>query len=265
MTKKTGRISIVEQAYIKQHAHKKDPQQIADHINRSAESVIKWMDKNISKAAIEEEEDLANLKDRPYYSQLSAQFSKSELDLFQYHFKEMWNQFKDDVFHTEEMQVIDAIKLEILMNRVLSSQRSNQINIESLEEEVKAEKRLGRELQDRDHIMDVNRQIASLQSAQEVMSREYKEYQAKKIAIIKELKGTRDQRLKTIEDSKSSWPSLVKRLTTDPKYRAAVGKEMEIMRKARDIEIERLSKPIVYEDGQVDRPLLNSESVFTEE
>ena len=41
----------------------------------------------------------------------------------------MWSQFKDDVFHTEEMQIIDTIKLEILMNRILKSQRDNQQEI----------------------------------------------------------------------------------------------------------------------------------------
>ena len=52
----------------------------------------------------------------------------------------MWSQFKDDVFHTEEMQIIDTIKLEILMNRILKSQHENQQEIMANERIVQNEK-----------------------------------------------------------------------------------------------------------------------------
>ena len=44
----------------------------------------------------------------------------------------MWAQFKDDVFHTEEIQIVDTIKLEILMNRILTSQQESLQNIDGV-------------------------------------------------------------------------------------------------------------------------------------
>ena len=60
--------------------------------------------------------------------------------MFEFHFKKMWSQFKDDVFHTEEMQIIDTIKLEILMNRILKSQRDNLEEVLVAENLVREEK-----------------------------------------------------------------------------------------------------------------------------
>jgi len=176
----------------------------------------------------------------------------------------MWVQFKDDVLHTEEMQIIDAVKYELLMNRILCTQQDSVDQIDALEREVKKAKALSIELQDRDYILNLERQIASIRGSQLMMAKEFKEYQSKKASIIKDLKGTRDQRVKHFEDSKVSFPKLVERLTTDPKFRYSVGIEMEVMRKAAEAERARLSEPITYRNGEVDRPLLNSESVKLE-
>lgn len=269
MTKKrkTGRFTVSDMAFIRQHVEQKTVDEMADSINRSPESVTRWINDNIgldtqSKREVEGSNELRN---RTYYPQLVAQFSPEELNLFDFHFKKMWSQFKDDVFHTEEMQIVDVVKLDILMNRILSAQRATIIQVDQIEADVALERRLGREDQDREYIMELTRQVGALRAAQESMMREFKEHQAKKISLIKELKGTRDQRVKSIEDSKKSWATLVNSMTVDPNFRKAMGQEMEIMRYARDQEAARLSIPIEFEDGQVDRPLLNSKSVFIEE
>ena len=185
--------------------------------------------------------------------------------MFQFHFKKMWSQFKDDVFHTEEMQIIDTIKLEILMNRILKSQHENQQEIMANERIVQNEKARDKDQRDVDLIMNIERQIAILRASQETLSKDYKDLQARKATMLKDLKGTREQRIKAIEDSKMTFASLVKKLATDPQYRNDVGVEMEKMRLAMEIEKERLSDYVQYEDGIVDQPFLTPETLKEQE
>ena len=52
----------------------------------------------------------------------------------------MWSQFREDVFHTEEIQIVDTIKLEILMNRCLKSQNENIKALSNMEQIIIEEK-----------------------------------------------------------------------------------------------------------------------------
>ena len=78
--------------------------------------------------------------------------------------------------------------------------------------------------------------------------------------MLKDLKGTREQRVKAIEDSKLTFASLIKKIATDPQYRSQLGLEMEKMRLAMESEKERLSEYISFDDGQVDQPFLTPET-----
>ena len=174
----------------------------------------------------------------------------------------MWAQFKDDVFHTEEMQIIDTIKLEILMNRILKGQQNTIDKIIEVERLIQQEKNMDRSMQDRDAIINLERQIAVLRSSQETLSRDYKDLQTRKATMLKDLKGTREQRIKAIEDSKETFVSLITKLTVNPEFRNTVGIEMEKMRLAAEAERARLSQVITYEDKSADRPLLDHLSVM---
>jgi hypothetical protein len=174
----------------------------------------------------------------------------------------MWSQFKDDVFHTEEMQIIDTIKLEILMNRILRSQHENQEEINLNDQLVRNEKSRDKDQRDVDYIMNLERQIAVLRASQETLSKDYKDLQARKATMLKDLKGTREQRIKAIEDSKQTFASFIKQIATSDEFRDKIGIEMEKMRLASEKEKERLSEYFTYEDGNVDQPFLTPETVI---
>ena len=78
--------------------------------------------------------------------------------------------------------------------------------------------------------------------------------------MLKDLKGTREQRVKAIEDSKLTFASLVKKIATSPQFRNKIGIDMEKMRLAMENEKERLSEYMQYNDGQVDQPFLTPET-----
>lgn len=258
-----GRFTTSEIAYIKANIEKQTIDQISARLNRDPISINAWVAKNVGLTVAEKKEVEVHqeLKKRPYYKELTKQFSEIELEMFEFHFKKMWSQFKDDVFHTEEMQIIDTIKLEVLMNRQLRNQHEISNKVVEIEKELlEAQK-----MDDGNRILNLERQISVLRASEETMRRDFKELQSRKSALLKDLKGTRDQRIKAIEDHKQSFPTLITKVMTDPKYRHDMALYVEKMRLATEKERERLSQLITYEDGLPDRPLLNSDSVLKDE
>ena len=79
--------------------------------------------------------------------------------------------------------------------------------------------------------------------------------------MLKEMKGTREQRIKRLEDSKQSFTSWVASMLQDPELMKTYGIEMEKMRLAMKKEEERLSALHQYEDGTVDQPFLTPDTV----
>lgn len=260
---KKGRFSTEDMQFIEANAEVLSPEEIASQLDRDPESIRVWIKKNVGFSPKQKKEAaVANeLKSKPYYRELSNQFSPEELEMFEFHFKKMWSQFKDDVFHTEEMQIIDTIKLEILMNRILKSQRENQDEISIAETLVREEKARDKDQRDMDLIVNLERQVAVLRASTETLSKDYKDLQARKATMLKDLKGTREQRVKAIEDSKLTFASLVKKIATDPQFRNKIGIDMEKMRLAMENEKERLSEYSQYDDGQVDQPFLTPDTV----
>jgi hypothetical protein len=259
---KKGRFSTTEMEFIEANAEVLSPESIAQTLDRDPDSIREWISKKIGFSVKQKKEAaVANeLKTKPYYRELNQQFSADELEMFEFHFKKMWSQFKDDVFHTEEMQIIDTIKLEILMNRILKSQQETTEQIKTYERLVQEEKAADRDQRDVDYIMNLERQVAVLRASQETLSKDYKDLQTRKATMLKDLKGTREQRIKAIEDSKQTFASFVTQIATDEHFRLKIGKDMEKMRLAMENEKERLSEYHSYLDGAVDRPFLTPDT-----
>ena len=78
--------------------------------------------------------------------------------------------------------------------------------------------------------------------------------------ISKDLKATREQRIKRIEDGKSSWTGLI-RMLEDETIREKEGREMEILSLATERLKLKLTDYHQYQDGVVDQPFLTPESL----
>ena len=258
---KRGRLSIDEARYITENAEDISIEEIAANLERDPTTIENFIKKNLKIGLSEFEQAAYDLEDRPYWIELRQQFSQEELELFKYHWGRIISQFKDDVFPTEELQVVDVIKLELLMNRGLKQNKSNIDQITAFEELVRTERATDPDQQDRDYILNLERQIASLRAAQESLNRDYRDLQTKKSAMLKEMKGTREQRIKRLEDSKQSFVGWVTHLMQNPNLTQQYGLEMEKMRLAMEKEKGRLSNFHQYEDGQVDQPFLTPDTV----
>jgi len=259
---KKGRISNKEDEFIQENLEVLTPEEIGASLNRNPASVEDYIKKKYNVGVTVHEQAEYQLRDRPYYYELKAQFDDEELELFGYHWSRIVAQFNNDVLPTEEIQIVDVIKIELLMNRCLKSNKDNIRAINRVELEVENEYNLSDETRDFDRILNMERQIGALRASQEALNKDYRDLQTKKSSMLKEMKGTREQRIKRLEDSRESFGSWVAHLLQNPDKLKAFGVEMEKMRLAMEGEKARLSKYHKYEDGMVDQPFLNHESVF---
>ena len=264
---KTGRLSKDEWAFIEFNSDKMSAAQIAKELDRAIEPIQKHLQKlgkgkDLRKNLQTQAE--YDLKKRPYWRELQAQFSESELEILLYHWKEIVSQFRKDILATEELQIIDVVKLEVLMNRALREQQYSKNKIAEFDEMIEFEKRKATEDQAREFIFGLERQIATLRAAKESLSREYKDLQTKKSAMYRDLKATREQRIAKLEDNKETFSGLVQKLVRDPDFVEEQNLYMEKMRLAVMKEQERLSDYHEYEDGTGDQPFLTPETILDE-
>jgi len=256
-----GRFAKKEIDYIEKHMGKMSPQDIAEELDRDSASIEEFIKRKFKIGLSSEEEASYQLESRPYWAELREQFSSRELNLFKYHWTRVISQFKDDVIPTEEIQVVDLIKLELLMNRCLKVNKSNMDQIDTFQELAHDERAVDPDQQDMDTIINLERQVASLRAAQESLNRDYRDLQTKKNSMLKEMKATREQRVKRYEDSKHSFTGWLVHLISNPELAKAYGIEMEKMKLAMEKEGRRLGAFHQYEDGQIDQPFLTPDNV----
>ena len=264
---KTGRLSKEEWEYIHDKADTLSPEKIAENLQRSVDSIenhLKKIGKNANKHESFVVQAEYDIKSRPYWKELKSQFSEEELELFLYHWKQIVAQFRKDVLATEELQIVDTIKLEVLMNRALREQQESMIRVRALEQEIELEERRDSDQQDKELLFTLARQVASLRAAKEALSREFKDLHTKKAGMYKDLKATREQRIEKLESNKQTLASLVNQILKDPEFYEEEGKALERMRMAVLKERERLSDYHQYGDGSWDRPLMTPETVIYE-
>ena len=261
---KIGRLSKSDWDYIDANAENLSPEKIAENLGRTVESVEKYL-KKLGKSFNKHEAFVVqaeyDIKSRPYWKELKAQFSDDELELFLYHWKQIIAQFRKDVLATEELQIVDTIKLEVLMNRALREQQESMERVRALDAEIELEKTKDSDQQDKEMVFNLERQIASLRAAKESLSREFKDLQTKKAAMYKDLKATREQRIEKLESNKQTLSSLVNKILRNPDFYEQEGKAIEKMRLAMEKEKERLSDYHEYADGTVDQPFLTPETI----
>jgi len=262
---KRGRISKKEEAFIESSVEHLTPEEIGNALDRDPESIKEFIKRKFGMGLSEVEGVSFDLKQRPFWKILELQFTESELEMFDYHYSNLITQFKDDVIHSEEMQIVDMIKMDLLMNRALSSTKSNLNQINALEVLVNEERAKDADQRDKEYLFNLERQVASLRAGSESLNRDYRDLQEKKNKILKEMKATRADRSKQLENKNQTFKGWLTCLIENPAEIRKYGLEMEKRRLAKQKELERLSQYHTYEDGVVDQPFLNADTLIDEE
>jgi len=203
-------------------------------------------------------EDPYDLRKKPYWRNIKLQFSDDELELFIVLWSQMVGQFKEDVLPTEEMQIIDVIKLEILLNRLLKQQNFLMTDIARGEELIaKMEKDDDVE---RIEIAQESIKLKGLRQEYDNLSKEIRDTMKEKQRLFEQLKATRSQRVQKI-DGKQTFNLWMQKLMNDYGLKKKMGLEMEKMRLASEAEKKRLAALHTYANLEVDRPFLNADTV----
>lgn len=274
--RKRGRLSIKEMRFIEKQIQTLGAEKVSEKLNRDIDKVIKFalsrgiaVDGETPENVVVEAVIASNLEKSPEWTILKDQFALDERKFFAHRYARIVGQFKDDLLPTEEAQVFQWIKFEILMNRNLSDTEKSRKDIENLQGvltkmyfEVESLQSSGKPVPDatRNTISNLQNELTSLRSATSTKTMEYIKLQEKVSSITKEMRATREQRILRVEGAKQSWTDLLKSLD-DSDVRAREGRQMELVKLAMKKEIERLGENHVYIDGSIDKPLLSAETV----
>lgn len=200
---------------------------------------------------------------------LKKQFDKSELAFFLKKYNKFITQFRGNVLPSEETQIVHLLKFEILMNRCMQSMKGNKNDISRISKQIRDfnEKTRDTDLSDPQmlFLQNLEERLAGAKAGQSAKSSEYVKLEEKHISLMRELKATRDQRLEKIDEATKDFMGLIKALE-ESEFRETEGRQLELIKKAVNKEETKLLSPVVFPNGEVDCPILSSESkIFKKE
>ena len=265
--RKRGQLALEEQQFIRDNIDSLSIEQIAEALNRTVKPIQRYVTE--SKIGIQSKDEQENdrtlrqkLHAKTFWIEITKQFDESTGEL-QY-FEDTWiglvKQFREDVLPAEELQIKQFITIDILINRSMKERKRHIADTEKLQEEVDKEYKLPEDVRDGPKLANLETQLSFARNSIANYTNEYTKLLNEQQKISKDLKATREQRIKRIEDGKSSWIGLI-RMLEDEEIREKEGREMEIMNMSVEQQIKKLSEYHTYQDGEVDTPLLTPETV----
>ena len=147
---------------------------------------------------------------------------------------------------------------------MLTEKQKVMSTIDRLEQQLKREEERPIEFQDTNLMLNIETQLNAAMASKNARTTEHMKLQEKKDAKFKDLKATRDQRFKQLEDSRKSFFDLMK-ILDEKDSRDKEGRQIELMKLAATKKRGDLGEYTEYEDGTVDRPLLNSDTTIGED
>ena len=266
MTRKRGKLSVDEMDFIRQNCFDLSIEEIANNLNRTTAPVQKFIDKENLKMRnmTDDEHLLVELRGRYYYQELRKQFNDAELIFFEHQWIDYFRQFSEDVTHTEEMEILEVIRTEVLINRGMEDRQEVMQNIERLNKLIDDEMEKPSAMQDTVALASFQTQLGAAISSKSAYINEHEKLLTKKERLLKDLKGTREQRKRNADDAKTNFSSWLRQLD-DKDLRKKEGFDMEVHRVAAEKALDKLSEYHAYEDGVVAQPILNADTLIEDE
>lgn len=259
---KRGIFSTEEVEFIQANCMTMTAEAIGLHLNRNPKTIQKKIDAAKANVLIkvESEDNIFEyeLRKKPYWIDLQKSYSDHELKIYQHHWGKLMSQFREDITHTEEMQILKVIDLEIGAFRNLAERQNTDDQISNVEKELERELVSGTNIQ---LIMNMRNQIMALKASQQSRSKEYNDITTKQQAMMRDLKSTRDQRLEKIETGKTTFWGWLRQHLENKELLRKDSQEAELARIAMKKAKADLSEYHTYADGQVDQPFLNADTI----
>lgn len=269
MAKKRGQLSLDEEKFITDNIHSLSAEQIASALNRNVDPINRYIDEQQLYSLHDKSENeilKRKLHSKTFWNEIVRQFDENsgELEYFEDTWVGLIKQFREDVLPAEELQIKQFITIDILINRSMKERKRHISETEKLQKLV--DKEYDKSEIDRDipKLANLETQLSFARNSIASYTNEYTKLLNEQQKISKDLKATREQRIKRIEDGKSSWVGLI-RMLEDEDIREKEGREMEILAMATEKAKKNLYEYHQYADHKVDSPILNSTSTFKED
>ncbi len=262
--KKRGQLSLDEEAYIRDNVNSLSVDQIASNLNRHSGPIKRYISENNLLEDPEDKRAYQTLKDKlhskTFWQEITKQFDveSGELQYFEDTWVGLIKQFREDVLPAEELQIKQFITIDILINRSMKERKRHIAETEKLQKMVDKEYEKNESERDIPKLANLETQLSFARNSIANYTNEYTKLLNEQQKISKDLKATREQRIKRIEDGKSSWVGLI-RMLEDEEIREKEGREMEILSLAASNAKNQLQQYHTYQDSTVDVPLLTPE------
>lgn len=264
--KKRGQLGLDEEKYIRDNIGSLSVEVIAENLNRSTAPVQRYIEEARLTQDPEEATDdrilRQKLHGKNFWIEIKRQFDEDsgELEYFESLWINLIRQFREDVLPAEELQIKQFITIDILINRSMKERKRHISETEKLQKQVDKEYDKPETERDIAKLVNMETQLSFARNSIANYTNEYTKLLNEQQKISKDLKATREQRIKRIEDGKSSWVGLI-RMLEDEEIREREGREMEIISMATDKVMLTLEGYHQYADGGIDSPFLTAESV----
>ena len=268
--RKRGQLSLDEEKFITESIGRLSIEEIANSLNRSTDPINRYIkEKKLYIPSDEKNENeilRRKLHSKTFWSEITRQFDEDsgELEYFENTWIGLVKQFREDVLPAEELQIKQFITIDILINRSMKERKRHITMTEKLQRDVDKEYDKPEDQRDAPKLMNLETQLSFARNSIANYTNEYTKLLNEQQKISKDLKATREQRIKRIEDGKSSWIGLI-RMLEDEEVREKEGREMEIIKMATDNAKVDLYGYHNYQDGTVDRPFFTPDSVNTDD
>lgn len=274
-TARRGPLSNEEKERIKFWMIDKTAKEIGLLLNRPISQIDKYLEeivppnfsvKNVGIDINERQAILRALHGDPSWTSLQKQFTPEELAFFENDFINYHKQF-GELTTSETKQVYQLITLDIKTQRHNVDEMKNKEEINSIEKTLdkirKEYKGLIPAGDEMAYMQFLENQLMGMRAAKVTHTKEYNDLIGKHQDILKALKGTRDQRIKSIED-RGKFMSILKDLEL-AESRHNIGEMIGLHELAMRKEKERLSQPFLYADKTIDQPILEPDNILLEE
>ena len=259
--RKRGQLSLEEEKFIRDNVETLSIDQIADQLNRNPAPIKRYIQENtllIPENEKSNDEFLRfKLYSKTFWSEIIRQFDADTGEL-QY-FEDTWigliKQFREDVLPAEELQIKQFITIDILLNRSMKERKRHISETEKLQKLVDKEYDKSETERDIPRLAYLETQLSFARNSIANYTNEYTKLLNEQQKISKDLKATREQRIKRIEDGKSSWVGLI-RMLEDEELREKEGKELAILNMATDKARNHLEQYHSFADNTLDKPFL---------
>lgn len=276
-----------DKAFIRDNCLALTPAEIAEVLDRTEEGIKLYIVRNklsggvhkpVAEAKTPTAEALSTAERTPLQIQtelrateawrmLQQEFTVQELVFFDEKYVEMMMQF-GDATATERTQVTQAVKFELLMSRNLVARNKALEEINNLEEMMRQHLKehggiFSLTEKARAELLGMENQLTLLRGSEQSKTAEYTKLQERCDKLMESLKATRDKRLDRIQSEKVDFLSVLKELN-ERDVQEREGRQMELMKLAGQRAKEVLGRPIKYDDGNMDNPILCCDTVDLE-